>query len=84
MEERRHKDKYESAHLSLTSHKKRKKTKGALIKRNKRKIKNLPATSTRCEILTHSTRPSGNCRIRQPCVAQLQDEIGSSDSMLGN
>ena len=40
--------------------------------------------STRCEILTHSTRPSGNCRIRQPCVAQLQDEIGSSDSMLGN
>lgn len=40
--------------------------------------------STRCEILTRSTRPSGNCRIRQPCVAQLQDEIGSSDSMLGN
>ena len=38
----------ESAHLSLTSkYKKRKKTKGALSKRNKKKMKNVSVTSTR-------------------------------------
>jgi len=49
--------KYESAHLSLTSqNKKRKKTKGALTKRNKRKMKNLATTSTRS--WTHEERVS--------------------------
>jgi len=47
-EERLQKDKFESVHLSLASqNKKRKKTKGALSKKNKRKMKNLLATSTR-------------------------------------